>query len=69
MLRTLLLSLLAVLCLFEPALGQDDPAKLDAVREFQKQWKKFKDEPLQVEAVMTLKGNSVAPPPRSCCAC
>lgn len=61
MLRPLLLSLLAVLCLFAPAPGQDDPAKLDAVREFQKQWKKFKDEPLQVEAVMTLKGNECRP--------
>lgn len=61
MLRTLFLSLLAVLCLLAPAAGQDDPAKLDAVREFQKQWKKFKDEPLQVEAVMTLKGNECRP--------
>lgn len=61
MLRSLLTSILAVCFLFAPALGQDDPARLDAVREFQKQWKKFKDEPLMVEAVMTLKGNECRP--------
>src|SRR5262245_46691034 len=34
-----------------------DPARLDAVKEFQKQFKKYKEEAQQVEAVLTLKGN------------
>ena len=40
--------------------GQGD-AKLDAVREFVKFWKKAKDEAIQVEAVQTLKGNECRP--------
>ena len=39
----------------------DLDAHLDAVNEFTKQFKKFKDEPLQVEAVRTLQGNECVP--------
>ena len=48
--------LFALLVLLGSAVAQDDAARADALREFQKQWKKFKEEPQMVEAVMTLKG-------------
>jgi len=38
-----------------------DPGRLDAVKEFQKQFKKYKEEAQQVEAVLTLKGNECPP--------
>jgi hypothetical protein len=43
------------------AAQQDDAARLDAVKEFRTYFKGFKDEPQQVEAVMTLKGNECRP--------
>ncbi|MBL8752970.1 MAG: HEAT repeat domain-containing protein [Planctomycetes bacterium] len=53
---TLLRCLFALLILFASAPAQDEAAKLDAVKEFTKYVKKTKDEPLLVEAVLTLKG-------------
>jgi hypothetical protein len=55
--------LLALVCLSicTPAFAQADAAKLDAVKEFKTYFKKFKEEPQQVEAVMTLKGNECRP--------
>ena len=61
MLRPLLSLLLVLFALVPMVPCQDDPARLDAVREFQKQWKKFKDEPLMVEAVQTLKAAECRP--------
>lgn len=58
MLRTLLLltGLLAALP------SQADPAaRVDAVNEFVKQFRRFKDEPMQVEAVRTLEDNECVP--------
>lgn len=52
-----LLWLLALLICSQFAITQNDPAKVDAVREFQKYFKKKKDEAWQIESVMTLKGN------------
>lgn len=48
--------LFALSVLLGSAVAQDDAARADALREFQKQWKKFKEEPQMVEAVMTRKG-------------
>lgn len=61
MLRTLLTTLLcAWAAAWLPA--QSDPAaRLDAVKEFSRFFKKTKEEALQVEAVMTLKGNECVP--------
>ncbi len=59
--------LAALLCLFVglatagSSVAQDDPARLDAVKEFRSWFKKFKDEAQQVEAVMTLKGQECVP--------
>ncbi len=52
-----------VLCSLLAALPaqQDLEARLDAVKEFQRYFKKSKEELLQVEAVMTLKGNECRP--------
>jgi len=50
--------LFALLCLLSPGVAQGDvAAREDAVREFLRYWRKTKEEPLQVEAVLTLKGN------------
>ncbi|GAB4154798.1 MAG: hypothetical protein Fur0037_23360 [Planctomycetota bacterium] len=57
LLRVLLASLFC--CALVPA--QDDPARLDAVREFQRYFRQKKDEAWQVEAIMTLKGNECVP--------
>ncbi len=58
--RNPLIALCALLCSFLlPA--QDDPARLDATREFVKYFKKAKEEALMVEAIMTLKGNECRP--------
>lgn len=53
------LSLVLVACsLGLPCVGQaDQAAREDAVREFQRYFRKTKEEPLQVEAVLTLRGN------------
>ncbi len=62
MLRFLLAWLVPILCLLSPLPAQGDPeARADAVREFLRHFKKFKEEALQVEAVMTLKGNECVP--------
>lgn len=56
--------LLAVwLLLLLPAtlLAQVDEGRLDAVKEFKRYWKQFKEEAQQVEAVMTLKGQECVP--------
>ncbi|MBK8100174.1 MAG: hypothetical protein IPK26_23985 [Planctomycetes bacterium] len=50
-----LLSLLLLSFVSLPA-QQSDEDKLEAVKEFQKQFRKFKEPAMQVEAVMTLKG-------------
>ncbi len=58
------IGLLAVLLLSTFAFAQKqavDPARLDAVKEFQKFFKKYKEEAQQVEAVLTLKGNECPP--------
>jgi hypothetical protein len=57
---------LLVLCLSSFAfrgtlIAQDDPAHLDAFKEFANYWKKAKDEALQVAAVETLKENECRP--------
>lgn len=59
--RSLLLFVLMVL--FGAGLpGQNTPEeRLDEVKEFQRQWKKLKEESRQVEAVMMLKGNECVP--------
>ncbi|MFY9343227.1 MAG: HEAT repeat domain-containing protein [Planctomycetota bacterium] len=58
MLRFRLLSLFALVLSCPVCVAQgDDDARADAVREFLRYFKKAKEEPLQVEAVMTLKGN------------
>ncbi|MEC9046688.1 MAG: HEAT repeat domain-containing protein [Planctomycetota bacterium] len=57
-LNSLLVSVLAAGCLCAQA---DMEERLDAVREFQRYFRKAKDEALQVEAVMTLEGNECAP--------
>jgi len=45
-----------------PVAAQDpDPEHLEAVREFQRQFKKFKEESQQVEAVLTLRGKECVP--------
>ena len=58
------LGLLAVFLLTTLVCAQKqavDPARLDAVKEFQKFFKKYKEEAQQVEAVLTLKGNECPP--------
>ena len=53
-------ALLAALSLAALACGQvqpTDPARLEAVKDFQRYFKKFKEESQLVEAVLTLKGN------------
>ena len=58
--RALLLSL--CLCLSAGLCAQGDlEGRLDAVQEFQRYFKKAKEEALQVEAVMTLEGNECQP--------
>jgi hypothetical protein len=37
--------------------GQTDPDRVEAVKDFQRYFRKFKEEAQQIEAVMTLKGN------------
>ena len=59
--RSSWLAVAALLLLPAVMLAQVDPARLDAVKEFKKYWKKFKEEAQQVEAVMTLKGNECVP--------
>lgn len=62
MLRSLLASFCLLLCLPSTVLrAQDDPAHLDAVKEFITYWRKAKEEPLQVAAIETLKGNECRP--------
>src|SRR5262245_64387032 len=57
----LLLSCCALLRAQPQARQPVDPGRLDAVKEFQKQFKKYKEEAQQVEAVLTLKGNECQP--------
>jgi hypothetical protein len=60
MIRALLTALAVLATAFCQA--QEVPAeRLDAVKEFTRYFKKFKEEALQVEAVMTLKGNECRP--------
>lgn len=57
-----LLSLLfSALCATGLVAQQDLEARLDAVKEFARYFRKAKEEALQVEAVMTLKGNECVP--------
>lgn len=57
MIRALLTAVAVLLSFVCAAPAQDDPARVDATKEFVKYFKKAKDEALQVEAVRTLKGN------------
>ncbi|MBL8733631.1 MAG: HEAT repeat domain-containing protein [Planctomycetes bacterium] len=59
--RILSLLTFAALALCAAAPCQDLDARLDAVKEFKTYMKKAREEALQVEAVMTLKGNECAP--------
>jgi len=60
--RSLNWLLSVALSLVAPLGAQDDAAKLDAVKEFQRFFRKEKSEALQVEAILThLKGNECAP--------
>jgi hypothetical protein len=62
MLRSLYAFVFVLLCLPLALPAQQDlEARLDAVKEFQRHFRKFKEEPLLVEAVMTLKGNECRP--------
>lgn len=54
-------ALLAFLASSTLLFAQEDPARLDATREFVKYFKKTKEEVLQVQAVLTLKGNECRP--------
>lgn len=57
--RSLLTAVVCGLLLAAPGVAQnsDREARLDAVREFERYFKKYKEEAMQVEAVMTLEGN------------
>lgn len=55
------LLLLSWFLLVAPLRAQDDAARLDAVKEFQRYFRKEKVEAQLVEAVMTLKGNECVP--------
>ena len=58
MIRTLLGAFVVLaLSLGSCLMAQDDPAHIDATKEFLKYWKKSKEESMQVEAIKTLKGN------------
>lgn len=60
--RSLTWLLSAAFFLVAPLGAQDDAAKLDAVKEFQRFFRKEKSEALQVEAILThLKGNECVP--------
>jgi HEAT repeat protein len=60
--QSLLAAALFVLSLAVAAPAQQDlEARLDAVKEFAKYMKKAKEESVQIEAVMTLKGNECVP--------
>jgi hypothetical protein len=61
MLRSLFVSFVPFCLLLVGLVAQDDAARADAVKEFQRYFKQFKEEPLMVEAVMTLKGNECVP--------
>lgn len=63
-LRTLLLSFLSLLgplLLASPAATQTDEQKLDAVKEFRRYFRKFREVSQKVEAVHTLRGNECVP--------
>ncbi|MEZ5965336.1 MAG: HEAT repeat domain-containing protein [Planctomycetota bacterium] len=62
-LRILLYALAALSCLLGPARGQADveAQRLDAVKEFKRFYRKFKEVPQKVEAIYTLKGNECVP--------
>ena len=57
--RSLLTAVVCGLLLAAPGVAQnsDREARLDAVREFERYFKKYKEEAMQVRAVMTLEGN------------
>lgn len=61
--RILFGALTALVCLLLPVAGQTDidPQRLDAVKEFKRFYRKFKEVPQKVEAIYTLKGNECAP--------
>jgi hypothetical protein len=60
--RILWSALAALSCLLLPAAGQADveEQRLDAVKEFKRFYRKFKEVPQKVEAIYTLKGNESA---------
>lgn len=60
MLRLLSL-ILSLACATGLAAQEDLEARLDAVKEFKRYFRKAKEEVLQVEAIMTLKGNECVP--------
>jgi hypothetical protein len=54
--------LFALFAALSPLPAQDEAARLDAVKEFQRFFRKEKSEALQVEAILThLKGNECVP--------
>jgi hypothetical protein len=60
--RLLLAGAVLLAVSFAPAQTQEpNPDHLEAVREFQRQFKKFKEESQQVEAVLTLRGKECVP--------